>query len=510
MMWRALAAVAACIVIAGCGGGSPSSPGGGLGEDHSTLVGIASISYQGKFVPAGSAVFEGVTITTMAGATFSNVTLTPAPKLENSTLVFANLGQVLTYQPGRTISQITNQAEFFAVPTVSKNGQVFFIGESALSGTEQIFGCNLDGSNLHQVTSTAVNHDTVSVSPSGTKLAFSTGSGRIYTVNADGTAETQLSITGPNLNPNALSDPAWSPDGTKLAFEGADTVLNRTEIYSVAPTGGVATEITNLSSVCMQPHWSPNGSVIAFVVDTGSTTEVSVMDIRNRNSVYSIANAPSGTDYQQPCFTPDGNSVAYVVNSASERTIRTQLLSDPSSIFSVINSYPSSSSPMPMCWSPYFAPKAFVGTGGLMTSAAGFIWGQKGDGFGGFAAISATTPASLTITQQPAGAVSGPVVYLARADKITKIVYSNVYFGAYNAVTPANSTQALISVSSETGQVNTIALLAAPGLTPSTRGGFGYDGNFAAIYDSHGRNLAPVGASHVQLDPKTGMVINWQ
>ena len=50
------------------------------------------------------------------------------------------------------------------------------------------------------------------------KIAFATdrdGNGQIYTMNADGSAQTNVT------NNDAADDlaPAWSPDGTKIAFE---------------------------------------------------------------------------------------------------------------------------------------------------------------------------------------------------------------------------------------------------------------------------------------------------
>ncbi len=510
MKWGGFAVVTFCLVIAGCGGGSASSPGGSVGEVHSSAVGIATISYFGAVVPAASFSTSGVTITSMAGANFSNVSLTPTPKKENAVLVYANNGQILAYQTGGTPTQITNGVQAFFDPWVTKSGQVFFVGSSWPNGGEQIYGCNLDGSNLHQITKSALNHESVSASPSGTKLVFDNG-GNLYTVNSDGTAETKLSITEPNLAAGTLREPVWSPDGTKLAFQGLDQVTEQDEIYTAPTAGGTATEVTNFDAYgCVDPHWSPNGTAITFVSSVATGNKVFISDIRAASSAVAINSAPSDSTYHQPAFTPDGNSVTYQAISSTQSAVRTQLTSDPGTLYSTVKAYSESTSASSLCWSPYFAPKTFIGTGGEMSTASGFIWAQLGDGFGGFASVSAITPASLTLTQQPSGASDGPVVYLAKADRITKIVYSNSYFGAYNSVTPSNSTQALISVSSTTGQIDTIAPLAQPGLTRSTRGELAFDGKFAAIYDSHGRNLAASGARHIQLDSKTGSVISWQ
>jgi TolB protein len=56
--------------------------------------------------------------------------------------------------------------------------------------------------------------DGTSWSPDGRKVAYDDGCCSIYTVNADGTGETEIDFSG-------YDDlaPAWSPDGTKIAFE---------------------------------------------------------------------------------------------------------------------------------------------------------------------------------------------------------------------------------------------------------------------------------------------------
>ncbi len=57
------------------------------------------------------------------------------------------------------------------------------------------------------------------------KIAFWTfrdGNAEVYSMNADGTAQT-------NLTNNAAADynPAWSPDGTKIAFRPTATATTR-------------------------------------------------------------------------------------------------------------------------------------------------------------------------------------------------------------------------------------------------------------------------------------------
>ncbi|HWD38430.1 MAG TPA: hypothetical protein VG944_06250, partial [Fimbriimonas sp.] len=254
---------------------------------------------------------------------------------------------------------------------------------------------------------------------------------------------------------------------------------------------------------------SPNGFTVAFHTNFSSTDYIYSLDLRAPQFSAGYATAPSGTTFGRPSFAPDGNSIYFAATSSATSAIENQIISSPSSLHAVA-SYPAASESIyDVSCSPYFAAKTFIGAGGLMSSAAGFLWTQRGDGFGSFASFSATTPSKLTITQQNSGGSGGALVYLAKADVITKIVYTNDYFGAYSGIASTGS-QALISVSATTGQIDTVAPLTEPGLQRLSRGGTSYEGRFTAVYDAHGKNLARSGASHIELDPKTGAVTSWR
>lgn len=496
-----LLAIAIGTVLAGCGGGGGRSS-SDSSANHSASVGIASISYKGRFVPAAVFSLDGVTVTSMAGANFTNVQLNPAPKIENSALVFAMGGEIWTYKNGIQ-TQITHALPVFDHPQLSKNGLVVCIGPDEGTGINQLFTCLLDGSNFRQITSAPHDHLVPSFSPSGSKIVYSDGI-QLYTVNSDGTGEVPLSISNPNYTNGTAYSPAWSPDGATILFTGTSSDLGEATLFMVPSGGGAATE-TGWKDIGF-PHWSPDGRNVVLMAQATST--IWIFGVDHPNNGFALATPPSGTVFADPSFTPDGNSIVFQAYNSSTGSIDTQLLGSPASLAPIV-AYSSPQLPYTPSWSPYFGAKSFIGSGGQMSAAAGFIWAQVGDGFGGFASISAATPASFSLERQPEGTSGGPVVYLAKADKITKIVYSNSYFAANNAITPANSKQALISVSSVTGQIDTVAPLAEPGLTPSNRGGLAYDGTFAAIYDSHGKNLAPSGASHIEIAPKTGAVSSW-
>ena len=103
-----------------------------------------------------------------------------------------------------------------------------------------------------------------------------TGNYEVYTMNADGSAQT-------NISNNAALDvlAAWSPDGTKIAFES-----NRTgnyEIFSMNADGSGQTNLTNNAGFDSAAAWSGDGTMIAFQSDRDTgTSAYEIYSMRSR------------------------------------------------------------------------------------------------------------------------------------------------------------------------------------------------------------------------------------
>ena len=90
------------------------------------------------------------------------------------------------------------------------------------------------------------------------KIAFAStrdGNSEIYTMNPDGSAQTDISN-------NAANDlaPAWSADGTQIAF-----VSNRDgnqEIYKMNADGSAQTRLTNNAASDRVPAWTSDGRIV--------------------------------------------------------------------------------------------------------------------------------------------------------------------------------------------------------------------------------------------------------
>src|SRR5262249_45380529 len=147
------------------------------------------------------------------------VSLTPAQKVQNSMIAFDMGDEVWTWQNG-VVSQVTHLiTSNMAGISISKSGVIAFSAIDISSNIQQIFTCNADGSALKMITKSAQNKYFPSWSPSGSKLVLqNAGTLTLDTINQDGSGETPLTLTNPNIAQQTVARPSWSPDGSKIVF----------------------------------------------------------------------------------------------------------------------------------------------------------------------------------------------------------------------------------------------------------------------------------------------------
>ena len=188
------------------------------------------------------------------------------------------------------------------------NGLIAF--QSNRDGDFEIFTMNADGSNQTQLTNNIAHDFGPDWSPDGSKIAFTSernannvdrGQYEIYVMNADGTDQTRLTN---NLADN--QQPVWSPDGTKIAFHSNPDGIGN--IYVMNADGTNQTRLTSQHGT--GPDWSPDGSKIAFYSQRDGIGHFQIYVMNADGSNQTRLTNFSGND-SNPAWSPEGAKIAF-------------------------------------------------------------------------------------------------------------------------------------------------------------------------------------------------------
>ena len=506
----------AAIAAEGCGGGA-STPSQASAQSHSTQVGGAVVTYFGQPKPQLTATSGLVSVIGQAGATYSTVTLEPAPNLADTYLAYtrsSNGEPDLYVLPWTTqTEQVLYQTPFgVEYTTISAYGTVAF--NTQINAPYTI---RTDGTGLKALTFTGnPPFEYPSYAVDGTnRLAFKDSFGNLYVgPGTGGTATTiQTNATGANL--------CWNPAGTEIAYAVQNGGTATTDIYVTSPTGGVTTDVTPpalMGAGYLYPlSWSADAqTILAEYQPNGSSTSELIKFAYVSHNFFEII-TPTGDSDANACYSPDGSKIIlyrsstggataglYVADSTGGK--QTLMLPDPSPNGSV----------GALAWSPFLPKETVVAASGstfYRQSASGFLLSQNGNQFGSMVAFTANTPADAAI-QAPAStsAYGAPLLFTLTADSITSIGYANSYFSPGTILTLSSTPSVVVTVDGQTGQVDLVAPAATPKTLPAKNadGTVTYKAAFKAIYDGKGKNLAPSGARQLVVSPKTGKLVSFQ
>jgi WD40 repeat protein len=137
-----------------------------------------------------------------------------------------------------------------------------------------------------------------------------TGDLEVYSMNADGSGQTQLTNS-----PGDDTHPVWSPNGSQIAFMSART--GSFNIFRMAAAGGVATPMTTGLGSDIQPTWAPDGGRIAFVSDRTGVHQVYTIAVDGRG----LAQLTTSGRNVDPDWSPDGNSIVFTSNRGGNEDI---------------------------------------------------------------------------------------------------------------------------------------------------------------------------------------------
>jgi hypothetical protein len=512
-----LAPLSVSVVLIGCGGGGGGAGASGSGSQSNGHIGPTQVTYFGKPQAAIEGVTNQVTYDGQAGASYTSLSIDPAPSLNNTFLAFTRAigssGDEIYTIPasGNGSPSLLTHASVAGYPSFTQGSVICFL--TAINNNYSVEQVLSDGT---QEKVLIANQQYVpTISPNGQTIAYLDSAGNIWTVPAAGGTAKEIYAGG-----NANAYPViWSPNSSQLAFTATNTTTSSYNVYTVAATGGTPSNVTptaQQTGSMIVSGWSPDSQSLACSYEPMGGTTVGLF-ILSISGGANLQPTPTGFNDTSPCISPDGFKLAFYRSSAGGATpgiYESDFAgSNPVLVVADPTSNGGTGPVQTLVWSPFPENIKYVGSGGTLSSGpiAGFLTSQNAGRFASMLTFAATTPSTATLTS-PAG--TGGLFFNLGADSITNITYTNAYNGSHTSVSLTSTPSAVVSLDPSSGLVQFIA----PGKfgkkvpTPSKGGGgiSTFSGAFTAIYDSTGKNLAPSGATSIQADPTTGKLISFR
>jgi Tol biopolymer transport system component len=186
------------------------------------------------------------------------------------------------------------------------NGKIVFSTDQQSAGP-QVFTVNPDGSGETQLTTATDGHASAPEwSPDGSKIIFqgdATGNQQIYEIDANGAAR-HLLLSDAGFND---LNPRFSPDGSVIAFSRCSATC---AIYVVKADGtGPLTQLTSTRWNGFDAEWSPDGQKIAF--DSNQDGLISAVWVMNANGTNQQRLTAPALEASYPDWSPDGSHILF-------------------------------------------------------------------------------------------------------------------------------------------------------------------------------------------------------
>lgn len=190
------------------------------------------------------------------------------------------------------------------------NGKIAFSTDQDPNGSN-IFTVNPDGSSETQLTHGEFGSaNAPNFSPDASKIVFQgdiSGIPQLYVINADGSGgdPSHPLFNDPN---NGDANASYSPNGKQIAFQSCGQTGCSIDVIASDGSGG-ATVLTSPLSVANDPRWSPDGTQIAF--DSNQDGLLSAVWVMDANGQHQQRLTAASLEANLPDWSPDGKHILF-------------------------------------------------------------------------------------------------------------------------------------------------------------------------------------------------------
>jgi TolB protein len=174
------------------------------------------------------------------------------------------------------------------------------------SGSDEIWAMDWDGNNQKQLTSLKSLSIMPTVSPDGSRIAFTSwakGSPRIMIMNSENGRLLPFYNQEASLNANA----SFTPDGRQIYY--ASTAAGLAQIFAASVTGQDFRRISHRSDIEMEPKIDPkNPNIVLFVSGASGNEQIYSMNA-DGGDVQRVTNGEG--EASNPSWNPDGQHIAF-------------------------------------------------------------------------------------------------------------------------------------------------------------------------------------------------------
>lgn len=184
------------------------------------------------------------------------------------------------------------------------------------SGSRQIYVCDAEGGDVHQVTHDRHGAVSPSLSPDSSLVAFTSYKGGFPVVNlVDLHAGWERGVTD---TAGSSFGAAFSPDGTHLAL--VMSFIGNPEIFVTDLNTNTASCVSDSIGVPSSPSWHPEGKQIVFANDDGDGPKLYVVEVpQKEGDVSRLFRWRTGYHFcTDPEWSPDGRTIAFTTRKGGE------------------------------------------------------------------------------------------------------------------------------------------------------------------------------------------------